>query len=254
MKATRQLVSLCLGIGMLMLFNLSFSQGESEAKASLSPTAKPAHFTIRFDDVSANDSLTLSLFQHTLINSSGSSSLSKPATFVALKNRDGLFKFTTLPLKEPCYINLDYGIDSSSTVKRAHFDLLNLYLIEPGDMVNIVITKDSSYQNKINKTGSKINDGYFSYVYKNEQYTIHFSGIGSAKYKCRYEADRLASAYDKIATTVIGKDGNLSKDSHIEHLKNESIYILNTYNLEYILVVIKDLAKKSMLYILRLRE
>jgi thiol-disulfide isomerase/thioredoxin len=229
MKATRQLVSLCLGIGMLMLFNLSFSQVVSKAKPALSTTAKPAHFTIRFDDLSANDSLTLSLFQHTLINGSGNSSLSKPATFVPLKNRDGLFQFTTLPLKEPCYINLAYGVDNSSTIKRTRFVLLNLYLIEPGDNVNIVVTRDSIYQKNINKRGIKINDGYFGYIYKNRQYTIHFSGTGSAKYSCRYEADRAMSAHDTYFAGIIDKDGNMIKDSYFERFKNESLQILNTY-------------------------
>jgi cytochrome oxidase Cu insertion factor (SCO1/SenC/PrrC family) len=229
MKATRQLVSLCLGIGMLMLFNLSFGQGVSKTKPALMPKAKPAQLTIKFDDLSVNDSLTLSLFQHTLINSSGSSSLSNPATFTSLKNSGGLFHFTTLPLSEPCYINLGYGVDNSSTINKLRFVLLNLYLIEPGDNVNIVVTRDSIYQKNINKRGIKINDGYFGYIYKNGQYTIHFSGNGSAKYSCRYAADRTMSAHDEIFANVIDRDGNLFKDSYFECFKNRSIQILNTY-------------------------
>jgi thiol-disulfide isomerase/thioredoxin len=225
MKATRQLVSLCLGIGMLMLFNLSFGQGVSKVKSK----AQLAQLTIKFDDLSVNDSLTLSLFQHTIINSSGSSSLSKPTTFTSLKNSGGLFHFTTLPLSEPCYINLGYGVDSSSTITKSRYDLLNLYLVEPGDNVKIIISRDSLYTKAINKKRIKINDTYFSYIYKNEQYTVRFSGIGSAKYKCRYEADRVASAYDKITASVIDKNGYQIKDSYIEYQKNESVKILNTY-------------------------
>lgn len=216
------------GWRLVLIILLQFSCLQIAAqKAKIAEKPKPIRLTIQFDDLPKNDSLTLQIFQNTLSNSSGSRSMSQPAVHTAFRNKKGFFQFATAPFNEPCYLSVGYGANITS-IDKSLILLLNLYLAEPGDDIKISIVKDSLYDTQINKRQIKINDAYFSYIYQNTNYSIYFSGNGSTKYQCRYIADRSASAYGKIASTVFDLNGN-KKDTHMDHMKAESISLVKKY-------------------------
>jgi len=80
--------------------------------------------------------------------------------------------------------------------KKMPLDLLSSYLVEPGDNVVIKMVKDSVYLKRYNRDISGIKASmYFGSLYFFSEYSLYFSGTGSAKFACRYEADRAVSSY-----------------------------------------------------------
>lgn len=211
---------------MLLLSLTAYSQTYRKTPAS-SKIKKSAKFNVEMNSPNKIDTMTISIYKYTLINNSGSGATSEPSILKSSIDKNGTCTFIIPPMLEPYYISLSYGTDSSSSIRKAQLDLLNLYLVEPGDNITLQVIKDNYYEKFINRIGTEINDPYFSYIYKNKEYSIAFSGLGSEKYTCRYQYDRSCSAYNKIKVGVLDKNGQLTNDLHIDAMKNKSLGILN---------------------------
>lgn len=121
------------------------------------------------------------------------------------KNKNGTISFRTDTLDKMCYITLSKRSIFDGT--ETYVDILDLYLAEPGDNILLTIKKDSFYLKEINKNLRVIkNDAYYAKIYFFADYSISFSGHGSAKYSCRYEMDRTTSSYSPLINSTISRN------------------------------------------------
>jgi cytochrome oxidase Cu insertion factor (SCO1/SenC/PrrC family) len=184
-----------------------------------SPVKKYFFLTINISEV-APDSMVLQLFKKTLL-SNGNSNWSQPKQVVVRKNTSNQFRFKE-EINEPCYFSLGNSFQIIPSGKYL-LPLLNMYLAEPGDNVAVNVKPDSSYQVDLRK-----NDSYFKYIYQYSNYVIHFTGKGSAKYNCRYKADR-STAIIRKEGSVVNKTGNLIRELYLDKCFDTSITILNKF-------------------------
>jgi Peroxiredoxin len=101
--------------------------------------------------------------------------------------------------------------------------LLDAYLIEAGDSIEIRIDTCSTYQEAM-----QVNDHYLQYIYNNTGYTLSFYGKGSKKFECRYLADR-TSALIKAPPFIFKLNGEFNSDHVSVRAKKHSLEILDRY-------------------------
>ncbi|HEV8285061.1 MAG TPA: TlpA disulfide reductase family protein [Chitinophagaceae bacterium] len=168
---------------------------QAKKKATAQPVAKNSYksavINISFDEPIDPSELKFTFYDRILSKQNQRYDKSKQ---INAKRFNGNITFETGIINKIGYISL-----AKKTVENGqevYMDMLNTYLVEPGDNVTISVKKDSVYSKFINK-GVKVkkNGSYNATSYNFAEYSLYFSGKGSAKFQCRYEADRIISAY-----------------------------------------------------------
>ncbi|MEP7374567.1 MAG: TlpA disulfide reductase family protein [Chitinophagaceae bacterium] len=166
------------------------------------------------------DSLFLQLAQYTMFSGNGKNWAGSTQT-VCKKNGTSQFTFRK-NIDAPFYFScgFEFSVEPSGRYLRS---ILNNYLVEPGDEITVRIKRDSSYKARFKK-----NDSYYTYIYENPNYIISFSGKGSAKFSCRYQADRTTSIIANEAA-ILNNTGALKRNLFLDKCFNTSVRVLNRY-------------------------
>ncbi len=157
----------------------------------------------------------------------GSNTISRPdMKFGTSKNADSKYIFELGKLSRPVHFSLFTLKSSLGTPKY----LLNHFLCEPGDDVTLRMSLDSELLMK----GNAINYYYYApynhISFGSEKYKakFQFSGKGSDKYTCRYEADRKLIYLIPQKMPMDG-EGNFLNNDHCDSAKATLMRAIESY-------------------------
>lgn len=127
-------------------------------------------------------------------------------TYSSSVNNDSIYRFHIKDLYDVEYIVLGNRMNEKT---QRIVPILEYYPVFPGDSITVKLEWDSSYHAKdhlipviVNYQKKMIPDIVrFPYLSYFTQYRIQFSGVGSAKYQCRYRINR-ADIYDVDKQTI----------------------------------------------------
>jgi thiol-disulfide isomerase/thioredoxin len=131
---------------------------------------KVAIIKVNWKDGIVEDTLRLVRYSYYFGNG-----VSKDETISSTKDRNDNYVFKLGHITQPLYFSLYSHLSSTGFPLY----LLNLYVIEAGDNVQVTIRKTKTTQFSTNR-----------FVNYQPGYSFIFSGRGAAKYQCRYEAEQ----------------------------------------------------------------
>ncbi len=205
----------------LFIFCQSFCQnryslGSSHLVHSANRGSGPAYLSIHLHDLKKFDTLILYFWQNVLSEQAGINTYLPCIEKRVTKKKLDTFGFKIDSIITCGYISL--SMERGSTFWIPLF-VMDKYLIEPGDSIQIDIFKNEKYSDTIPHV---IADEY------RLKYTILFSGRGAAKYQCRYLTDRRAS-FEKSSFQLFNTRGKLNKNNHWDAVLKNSLSIQKRY-------------------------
>mgnify|MGYP001370482190 CR=1 FL=1 len=205
----------------LLILLLNCERGKSQN--NYEPKKSNAiHFEIKADNRMFGDTMILQIYENTLGN--GLDEFIPSKDFYAVSAKEDVYKFDISLSGTTGYLCLK----NKNLISNSAIDILKFYFFESGDSISIFIKKDSKYLTEINKTYNRWSDLYFESYYLLENYSLYFHGVGSDKYKCRYEADRLSSAIFGNGR-VFDNNGNFVNNSFYDLAQKQSLSVLEKY-------------------------
>src|SRR5690606_27061721 len=115
-----------------------------------------------------------------------------PHTLTIARKKDAFY--FDLPIKSVCYINLIINRHKQQQAGENQ-TLIRLYIMEPDDDVSLRLVKKGNDSTRLIFGMDKEINSYRAY----RNYRFHFTGTGSAKYRCRYSIDSTLSNVPELA-------------------------------------------------------
>jgi thiol-disulfide isomerase/thioredoxin len=190
------------------------------AKESKRKEMSPAVLTVLIPHNLTIQKIELYYYQNILFKNTASN---KPWKILSKEIAKGQnYQSFKIPIdRNPGYISI--VLNERKNNNGSTLSLLDAYLIETGDSIEITIDTCLTYQ-----VTTKINDDYLQYIYNNTGYTLSFSGKGSQKFECRYIADR-NSALIKAPQFAFNSNGEYNSDNISIRALSHSLEILERY-------------------------
>lgn len=207
----------------LLLIYFIVTIGTSFAQTTSNLPSKSVRLTVNITDDQQPDSVNLYLYD-------GSGDINYPDRKYNLrKSENGKYVFVIEGIDHPVHFSL--FVDKTG-LSYPNF-IINHFLAEPSDDVMIQMQNNPD----VSRPVSYINYyHYFPYEHKlkNGKQThyeplFQFSGKGSEKYACRYEADLKALAFRSTVGIVVNKHGIFQDNNHCDSAKQAAFEIIEKY-------------------------
>lgn len=170
--------------------------------------------TVNLNGIKASDSFRLAFYDCV--------SNDKPSIeSSAAMDKGGKYTFILTKIKRPGYISLFNEFTGKGYPKY----ILLKYFSEPGDIIEIKLSKSPPVQ----ESKTVINYPYYEPYYNYKDYDILFSGKQSLKYTCRYAIDKIVSTNGVAVGQVLDDSGEFINNEHCDIAKAISLKLLMKY-------------------------
>lgn len=177
-----------------------------------------AELTIYADKYLEADSISIDVYDQVL-NGDRVEYFNDPSSYTVAKKNEA-FHFM-LPVKKSSYIN----VVINKYKQRGKQILLRLYLLEPDDAITLRLIKSRNDTTELFFQVDKEVNNFRNY----RNYDFCFTGMGSAKYQCRYTIDSTLSNLPHLAKFPFSRDGAFIAHNLYGDMETRALEVLRSY-------------------------